>query len=163
LADLRRLDTTETNADPDGAGALTSGYDRDFREPIRVPDGSQIGAPARKERVSILVPCQVVAGEFEALRQLASGDDPSIRFTLAMHFRDLESMSLVDPDGTASLHVGTRLAAICSLAGDVVQTIPDPPGAYLVEARPVGWGLDMRAPKRNLLYCVFTSRERGVA
>lgn len=34
LAEITQLDTVATAADPDGAGALVSGYDSDFKETI---------------------------------------------------------------------------------------------------------------------------------
>jgi hypothetical protein len=159
LAELARLDTVATAADPDGAGPLTSGYDPDFKETVIVPATGERGADVRKEMEPIRIPCQVEVGVFAALQQLASGNSPDSKVTLVFHFRDLERMGLVDASTSdALLRVNDRLAAIYDLAGRLVQAIRTPPGLYATEVQPQSFGLGLC---RNLLLVTFEERELG--
>jgi hypothetical protein len=159
LAEIARLDTVATAADPDVGGPLASGYDPDFKETVVLGDaGSR--RDARREMPPVLVPCQVEVGAFETLRQLASGNSPDSRVTLVFHFRDLERMGLVDPaTGDALLRVNDRLVAIRDLGGALVQEVRTPPGLYATEVQPQSFGLGR---SRNLCLVVFDERELGV-
>jgi hypothetical protein len=164
LAELARLDTVATAADPDGPGPLVSGYDPDFKETVVFgePDGER--ADARKELPPVLLPCQVEVAVFEALQQLAAGNSPNSRIVLVFHFRDLERLGLVDEaTGEARLRINDRLVAIHTLRGQLVQRIRTPPGLYATEVQPQSFGLGL---SRNLLLVTFDEREvapRGTA
>ncbi len=156
LAELARLDTVATAADPDGPGPLTSGYDPDFKETVVLPSPGN----ARREQPPIRLPCQVEIGTFEALQQLASGASPNSKVVLVFHFRDLERVGLVDPaTKDALLRVNDRLVAIHDLDGNLVQAIRTPPGLYATEVQPQSFGLGLC---RNLLLVTFEERELGV-
>ena len=159
LAEIARLDTSATAADPDGAGPLASGYDPDFKETIVVeePTGRR---DARREMTPIRIPCQVEVGAFETLQQLAPGSSPSSRVTLVFHFADLERLGLVDAaTGDALLRVNDRLVAIYDMAGNLVQAVRTPPGLYATEVQPQSFGL---GGARNLLLVTLQSRELSV-
>jgi len=159
LAELARLDTLATAADPDGAGPLTSGYDPDFKETAVLEQGGR-RRDARQEMLPVRIPCQVEVGTFEALQQLAAGNSPDSRVTLVFHFRDLERRGLVDRfTGDALLRINDRLVAIRNLAGDLVQAVRTPPGLYATEVQPQSFGLGRH---RNLLLVTFEERELGV-
>lgn len=159
LAEIARLDTVATAADPDGAGPLTTGYDPDFKETVVLEDAG-VRRDARREMAPILVRCQVEVGAFEALQQLASGTSPSSQVTLVFHFRDLERMGLVDPaSGDSLLRVNDRLVAIRDLAGALVQAVRSRPGLYATEVQPQSFGLGR---SRNLLLVTFQERDLGV-
>jgi hypothetical protein len=159
LAEIARLDTVATAADPDAAGPFASGYDPDFKETVVVPSGPGRGVDARKEMPPVRIPCQVEVGAFEALRQLASGNSPDSRVTLVFHFRDLERMGLVDAGtGDALLRVNDRLVAIHDLDGNLVQAVRTPPGLYVTEVQPQSFGIGR---SRNLLLATVGSRELG--
>jgi len=159
LAELARLDTVATAADPDGPGPLTSGYDPDFKETVVIPTPVG-GQDARREQPPIRLRCQVEVGTIEALQQLASGASPNSKVTLVFHFSDLEQIGLVDPDtGDALLRVNDRLVAIRDLAGNLVQAVRTPPGLYATEVQPQSFGLGLC---RNLLLVTFDEREVGV-
>ncbi|MCU0658093.1 MAG: hypothetical protein MUF64_23365 [Polyangiaceae bacterium] len=160
LAELHRLDTQATAADPDGAGPLTAGYDPDFKEPVLVdPDDDGLGQSTRREHPAVQVPCQVEPEVFEALSMFASGNSPSSQVKLVFHFRDLERMALVDPaSGDALVRVWDRLGALFDRGGALVQRIRTPPGLYVTEARPIGFGLFRPRPQRNLLLVTFEPR-----
>lgn len=159
LAEIARLDTVATAADPDAAGPLASGYDPDFKETVVLEDAGE-RRDARREMPPILVRCQVEVGAFEALQQLAAGSSPNSQVTLVFHFRDLERMNLVDPaSGDALLRVNGRLVAIRDLAGNLVQAVRSRPGLYATEVQPQSFGLGR---SRNLLLVTFQERELGV-
>ena len=169
LADVHRLDTSaQALEDPDGAGPITGGYDPDFKEPVLVDlDDDGIGERIRKEHPAVRIPCQVEPDAFDALQEYASGNSPRSRLRLVFHFADLERMGLVDAaSGDALVRVGDRLGAIHDLAGELVQAVRTPPGLYVTEAKPIGFGLFMPRPRRNLLLATFEDREtaapRGV-
>ena len=162
LAELRRLDTAAmASTDPDGAGPLTGGFDPDFKEPVLVDrDGDGVAERERTELPAIRVPCQVDPKVFENLRMLASGDSPRSDISLVFHFKDLERMGLVDGDtGDALLRPGDRLGALYDKAGELVQEVRTPPGLYVSEARPIGFGRNMARPRRNLLLVAFEDRK----
>src|ERR1700754_863137 len=97
-AELAQLDTAATAADPAVPGPLVSGYDADFQEPVIAPDqaGADRSPDARRERPSIIVPCQVEVQSFGALNELVNGNSPRSHITLVFHFADLERLGLVD-------------------------------------------------------------------
>lgn len=162
LVDFEQLDTAAIEADPDGAGSLSSGYDEVFREPVKVlenPD-DQVGKTVRVEN-TLQVRAQIESVQFERLEQMISGDSPQGRFMLVLHFRDLEKAGLVDADGLAMIRKGDRLGAIRETDGTLVQNIPDPPGLYVNELLPRGMGLSLKKPKRNLLIVTLKARDQS--
>ena len=165
LADVARLDTAATAADPDGAGPLTSGYDPDFGESVRVAaegDGDDDGVPVRREHPPVRIPCQVETKVVDELRALGTGNAPRSRVDLVFHFRDLERLGLVDEaTGDALVRPGDRLVALHDRAGALVQAVRTPPGLYVTEARPVGFGLGLARPRRNLLLVAFEDRPQA--
>lgn len=154
LAEIHRLDTT-------GTGPLTSGYDPDFKEPVGVDSNDDgIGEPVRIEHLAVRVPCQVEPKTFEQLRMFAAGNSPRSRIELVFHFRDLKQLGLVDgATGDALVRPGDRLGALYDKAGALVQAVRTPPGLYVSEARPIGFGLHRPRPSRNLLLVAFEDRQ----
>ena len=159
LAELAQLDPTATAADPDGSGALTSGYDPDFQETVLLPTSRGPGQDARREKAPVRVPCQIEVQAFGELAEVATGNSPRSRLVLVFHFAELERLGLVDPiTGDARLRVGDRLVAIRDRrTGELVQAIRTPPGLYLIEPLPQ-FGLGGR---RNLLLATFGERALG--
>jgi hypothetical protein len=51
--------------------------------------------------------------------------------------------------GDALVRPGDRLAALYDKAGALVQAVRTPPGLYVTEARPTGFGLNMARPRRT--------------
>ena len=145
LAELARLDTSATRS--------AGGYDDDFREVTRTDsDGDGIGDFNRQEHAAIMVPCQVNNRTWEGFHRHDLGQDPKIDLVLIFHFDDLERMGLVQSSGIAAIHVGDRLVSIRDIeTEEVVQTVRNPPGLYVIEATPGGWGLNLARPTRNLL------------
>lgn len=159
LAEIAQLDTVATDADPDGQGPLTSGYDDDFKETVAYSAGAQPRVDARQEKPLLRIPCQVEVSTLETLEQLGSGASPHSRLTLVFHFEHLEQAGLVDPvTGTARLRVNDRLVAIYSCDSELVHSVRTPPGLYAIEVQPQSFGLGL---SRNLL--VVTFQERAVA
>lgn len=159
LAEIAQLDTVATDADPDGPGPLTSGYDDDFKETVAYSAGAQPRVDARQEKPLLRIPCQVEVSTLETLEQLGAGASPHSRLTLVFHFEHLEQVGLVDPvTGTARLRVNDRLVAIYSCDGELVHSVRTPPGLYAIEVQPQSFGLGL---SRNLL--VVTFQERAVA
>lgn len=75
-----------------------------------------------------------------------------------MHFLDLEDASLIDSvSGLPLIKKGDRLASLRRLDSSLIETIKNPPGAFVTEALPIaGLGND-----RNLLQVTFESRDQG--
>jgi hypothetical protein len=161
LAELAQLDTAATDEDPDGTGDHVSGYDDDFREPVRYSDGTEAGVDARKEADHIFVPCQIEPEVFDALNMIVSGDVPNAKLGLVFHYADLEQMGLVDATtGQPLIRKNDRLVAIRECDGTLIETIPDPPGLFATEPQSRGYGLS--GGKRNLLLVTFEDREHGL-
>jgi hypothetical protein len=166
LAEVARLDTRATEElDPDGPGPLTSGYDSDFKEAVLVDhDGDGIGERVRVEHPPVLIPCQIEPATFEALRMFPAGNAAASTLTLVFHFKDLEKLGLVDAEnGDAHIRPGDRLAAIYDRAGAFIQSIRTPPGLYVTEARPSGFGLGLTRPRCNLLLVQLSDRPLAAA
>ncbi|MCP4680461.1 MAG: hypothetical protein GY854_34250 [Deltaproteobacteria bacterium] len=164
LAELYRLDTLATaTEDPDGTGPLEGGYDPDFKESVLVDlDDDGIGERVRLEYPPVRIPCQVEPDTFDQLRMFASGNAPRSNIDLVFHFKNLEQMGLVDPDtGDALIRPGDRLAGIYDKIEALVQAVRTPPGLYVSEARPIGFGLNMARSRRNLLLVSFSDRQQA--
>lgn len=145
LAEWARLDSSGTRS--------AGGYDDDFLEINKTDtDGDGIGESNRVDHSLVRIPCQIESGPFMSEDDPhVLGPNPVIQRQLVHHFKDLERMSLVDSDGIALIKPGDQLVAIYDLYGTLVERIPDPPGLYVIEAEPRGWGISLRRPKRNLL------------
>jgi len=141
---------------------LSPGLDADFKEPA-LADGDDDGVPdkVRGEHTPIRVPCQIEPKTDDALRMFASGNAPHARAELIFHFADLERLSLVDANGEPLLGAGDRLATLYTRDGALVWRVPTPPGLFAIEVSPLGFGLPLRAPRRNLLRVVFEDRSSG--
>ena len=165
-ADIERLDTAATAADPDGAGPLESGYDDDFREPVIVPppSGSGRGTLVREESL-VNLPVQVEPVVMEQLEMLATGRSPTSMIRLVFHYRDLEVAGLVEAaTGRPLLRINDRLAAIRDYRTNaLIEAIPNPPGLFATQVQSRSFGLS--GLRRNLLLMTFEERqlsERGV-
>lgn len=159
LAQIYRLDTNLTAADPDGAGPLVSGYDPDFHEPVLLagPGGEGPGTTRRVESAPVLLPCQVEVGSVEKRQMFFSGNSPDQRLILVFHMKDLERLGFVDSVGRVGLHREDRLAAIYDKHGVLVRELPT--ALYASQVEPAEYGL---GSKQNLLTVYFDERETGV-
>lgn len=156
LAELRRLDT-------DAMATQPPGYDEDFKEPALLDtDGDGAGETYRREHPPVRVPCQVEPQTIEALRMTAAGNTPQSSLDLVFHFKDLERLGLVDSlTGEALIRPSDRLSGLFDTEGNLGWAIRTPPGLYVTEARPAGFGLFRRRPRRNLLIVSFNDRPQG--
>lgn len=159
MAELYRLDTAAMALGNPAAG-VPPGYDDDFKEAVLVDgDGDGVAEPLRREHPPVRIPCQVEPHTFEALHVTPSGNAPASEVELVFHFRDLERLSLVDAaSGDALVRPSDRLGGLYALDGALVQMVRTPPGLYVTEARPIGFGLNRRRPTRNLLLVAFQAR-----
>lgn len=163
LVVIGRLDTVKTRTeDPDGDGPLTGGYDDVFRAPHIVEDTTTGKRVEVREESIIQLPAQIEDRRGEGLQQLISGDSPQSAMVLTFHFIDLEKLGLVADDGVAKIHKNDRLIEIRRMcAGNpLVQEIRTPPGLYVVEVTPAGFGLE---GERNLLRVTLEERDIGTA
>ena len=164
LAVIHRLDRGGmTQPVRDGWRDHASGFDPDFKEPVRLDyaDDGQ-GEPLRREHPPVEIPCQVSPRRHERLEMQAGGASPRSQFELVMHFRDLAHLGLVDEKtGNAKISPGDRLDALLDLEKTPQLLIKNPPGLFVVEARPSGFGLGRR-PQRNLLIVTFGERRAAM-
>ena len=153
LAEIARVDR---DAMVLGAPAI----DPDFHEPVVLaPAPDAIGPLARHELPPVRVPCQVEPESVEALHMIGSGNEPSSRVQLVLHFRDLEERGLVDASsGCAAIAPGDRVSGFYDQAGALVQAVD----LYVVEARPLAFGFGLLRPRRNLLLLVLEARAASV-
>jgi hypothetical protein len=145
--------------DPDGAGALVSGFDEDFKEPVLVDtDNDGVSDFVRSEHDAVFAPCQVEPVANEVLQMSDAGNTPQTVIDLVFHMKDLERMGLVNTDGTPLIQNSDRLVSIRDRKGVVVQHFKNPPGLFVVESRPLGFGLGLHHSCRNLLFVKFRDR-----
>ncbi len=155
-AEVYPLDTQATAADPDGSGPLTSGYDDDFREPVKVssPAGGGPGTTVRKEGTPRRLPCQIEVGSREKMQMFFSGNSPDARLILVCHYKDLERMGLVSSTtGQPLLQNELRLEAFYNKCGSLVEKVKKPLFCNQVESSSYGLG-----HSRNLLLLYFEER-----
>lgn len=135
-------------------------FDPDFRErALSDDDGDGIDDRVREEHEPVSVPCQVEPKSWDELAPTAAGDSPKSDVALIFHFADLERLGLVDDQtGQALIQPGDRLGALREKRGELVQSIPNPPGLFVTEARSSGFGLNRGNPRRNLLFARFEAR-----
>ncbi len=148
-------------ADPDGAGPLTSGYDETFREPVSVlaQPIDQVGEVVREESI-ITFPAQIEPAMFERLEMFLGGQSPVSKFAIVTHYHDLETADLVDATtGQPKIQTNDRLSRIFDCNGDLVETIPDPPGLFVHQVQSRGFG---PVTTRNLLFIAFEDRKQSV-
>jgi len=163
LVEIAQLDALQTEADPDGAGILTSGYDDDFKETIPFDQPNAAGTVITRETTrkenTIFALAQVDTTFFERLQQLRSGNSPDLVVELTFHISDLECRELINSaTGDTTIKVDDRLVAIRDCDGALIQTIPTPPGLYATHVRPSAFmGRD-----RNLFVVTFEDRQVGV-
>lgn len=133
-------------------------FDPIFKEIRLTPTSDGLGAPSRVESTAIFLPIQFEPSSLRRLHQLASGDASTGRVIGIMHFLDLEDASLIDSvSGLPLIKKGDRLASLRRLDSSLIETIKNPPGAFVTEALPIaGLGND-----RNLLQVTFESRDQG--
>lgn len=145
---IAQLDTNATRA--------ASGYDDDFREFTLVDgDGDGIGEAQRVEKAEVTLMAQVATRHHEFADQAPHGQVPKTdNLELTFAFEDLEAAGLRAADGRALLVPGDRLVRIEDQNGNVVHTYPDPPGMFLIAARPSGF----LGQQPNLLVCTFADR-----
>ena len=156
LAELCRLDT-------DAMATEAPGYDVDFKEPALLDtDGDGAGETYRREHPPVRVPCQVEPQTIEALRMTPAGNTPQSSLDLVFHFKDLERLGLIDAlTGEPLIRPSDRLSGLFDTEGNLVWAVRTPPGLYVTEARPAGFGLFRRRPRRNLLIVSFNDRPSG--
>ena len=158
-AELHRLDPAAMSADPDGPGPLASGLDPDFHEPVVRDVATDRG---RRELPPVRVLCQVEPERQELLLMTPAGNAPLSRLGLVMHARDLDRRDLLDrATGEARLGPGDRLGGLYDLTGAPLHVIRTPPGLYVTEVRPIGFGLNRRKPTRNLFLVTFEDRPQA--
>lgn len=158
LARLLRVDRAATGDTP-AAGA---GFNPFLQEPVRISDGQeQFGVSSRQEKDAVDVPCQVNYARRDPTRMTPVGADVSEDLSLIFHFADLERLGLVKATGEADVGPGDRVSVILDRDGATVQEYPDPPGLYVVEATPHGFGLAaFGKATRNLLRVRVAPREQ---
>ena len=93
------------------------------------------------------------------MRPAPAGHTPRSSFALVFHFRDPEPPGLVAAASRdALIRPSDRVGALSARDGQLVQAVRTPPGLYVAEARPIGFGLHRRRPSRNLLLVSFQDR-----
>jgi len=163
LVTIAQLDAEATDEDVDGAGILTSGYDDDFKETIVFdqPDasGNTVTRGSTRQESNVCVYAQIDTTFFERLQQLRSGASPDSAIELTFHISDLEQRGLIDLDtGDTLLKVNDRLVSIADCQGNLIQTIPTPPGLYITHIRPSAF----MGRTRNLFVAQFEDRLQGL-
>lgn len=155
---IQRFQAVLFRVDPTTTAAVSGGgYDDIWNWTKPVNDGTQLGATSRREYAAVRVPCQIDRGATRADDQLTVGGQvmrPD--YILTMHEPDLFAASLIDTDGRPAIFQGDRIAAIETMAGQVVQTFANPPGLFVVGTERAGYGLNcFGTAKVNLLlvYC----------
>jgi hypothetical protein len=150
VAVWRIVDRAATAAVPGG------GYDRDFGGLAAVADGTQLGAPSRRELPAVRVRCQIdrdtQGGRLRDVALTRAGQQDTVALALTLDRQACISVGLCSADGAPLLAPGDRLEAIETTAGAVARAYPVPPGMYVTGVEDGGFGLTWGSPAQiNLL------------
>lgn len=166
---LGLLDTAAVAAtDPDGAGALTGGYDDEFREPRKWRASDQGSVPGKTVRVErrIRLYAQVEDDTNAMLEMGASGNTPQSQIGLVFHFQELEAAGAVHlASGKPIIHSpGARLISIDDpKTGELIESYEEAPGYWATQVKSMGFGLGLNlTSKRNLLLVIFQERDLSI-
>lgn len=150
LAEIHRLDLEVVNS--------LGGYDSVYKEIKLEPSADRLGTSARVEMAPIQIPIQFEPSSLRKLHMFANGDASTGRMVGVMHFQDLEDRALVHAtNGQALIKKGDRLGALYRTDGTLIETITNPPGAFVTDATPE----TTLSGYRNLLIVTFESRDEG--
>lgn len=147
VAVIARLDTATTAAVPGG------GYDPEFDTAIPVQDGSQLGAPSRREMADLRINCQLDRKSWGEQNLGRGGRQIVADIVLTLHWPDLENLGLIGTDGEPTLKKGDRIVRIETVKGAVEATFDNPPGMFITDFERAGHGqAPFGTPRTNLLY-----------
>lgn len=157
VAVLRRQDAAAT------AAVVGGGFDDLLNEEVPVDDGTQLGAPSRRDLPDLRVYCQIDRDpDMGRGVQGRGGGEARIDLLLVLHRPDLEAAGLLDATGGPALYRGDRLVQIETLYGELMQAYPDPPGMYVRDVEAAGYGLAaLGTPRFNLYYVTLRPNEQG--
>lgn len=150
LVELAQIDTAQTSA--------AGGYDDVWKAPrVEYSDEGRRQLSVRY-KPPIRLRAQVEQSSHKTQSQTAAGNAPLSRYTLVLHFADLERNGLVDSGtGEPTLRVNDTLRGIYTTSGKLVQTF-DPP-LFVVEVQTAGFGIGGR---RNLCLLMLADRAQAV-
>lgn len=137
-------------------------YDEGLREPSleRSDPDDRIGRRARRE-TTISCLGQINERNVEAMDMMLGGLGPQSDATITFHYNDLMDAGLIGDDGDPLVRINDRLLCVRTAdSGRAIYLPQDPPGLFIVEARPASFGFGADA-EWNLLKCRFMDRELG--
>jgi hypothetical protein len=148
---VRQLDTAEMDTQGE--------YDDLLREPLpKDPDGDGTDEPSRREKVAITIKVQVETNRDEMQMMGASGNISDSAYGLVPHMSELESLGLVDADGTLQIRPSDRLEKLVDKLGNVIRQFDRVP-LYCTHAKRIDGWINGRS---NLALLVFDERPAGV-
>ena len=155
LVDFELLDIPATEADPDGAGSLTTGYDDVYREPVVHTVGG-VRTEATQYGTVVQMRAQIEDKSWDMLTMGLNGNMPDNKTRLILHWRELEKKNLYDVvTGEPKIRVNDKVVAIRDRHGNLLLNL-DPP-LYVTEVK-THYGF---SATRNLLHVMLEDREKG--
>ncbi len=125
------------------------GYDDVLGGVRPVDDGTQTGAPGRREHAAVSLRCQVDRSRWGEQRVTPGGLFDVAEIVLTLSARDLATRGLLRADGVPRLTRGDRLIAIRQTDGTIYEAFDDVRVATIERA---GHGLSLRNPRPQLVY-----------
>jgi len=164
IAVVHRLNVPATASLHPYSGQST-GYDKDFREPITFDarrQGKTIRDNARSEYPAVRIPCQVEMNRFERLNQQPPGDAQQSGIQLVFHRLDLKRLKLFNTTSKEPLiKRNDRVSAIESPKHPGTPTVPiEPPGLFITEVQPASFGFGVDGT--DLFIAYLLNREVAV-
>lgn len=155
--DIARLDEAAT------AAVVGGGYDEDFKEPVPVDDGTQLGADSRRYHDVVTLTCQLDRDErWGDQRSTRGGNNVQADLVLVLHRGELERMGLIDANGAHVFRKGDKIIQLRTLKGAVQRNFDDPPGMFVESWDLAGHGLEaFGTPQQNLIYMYCKYDEKG--
>jgi len=128
-------------------------YDDIWRAPLPRADGTQTGAGRRRELAGVTLKCQLDRDDWGDRTLTAGGESDKADIVIVLRKDHLATAGLMKADGLPKLHVGDRVDRILQLNGAIAMDFPVPPGMWIKDVEPAGYGLAFfGTPEINLFY-----------
>ena len=143
-------------------GVSGGAYDDVLGAPLPQDDGTQTGSARRRELAGVTLKCQLDREDWGKRTLTAGGESDKADIVIVLKKDHLTVAGLMGTNGLPTLHVGDRIDKILQLDNVVAMDFPHPPGMWINEVEPAGYGLAFfGVPEINLFY-LHCSKDRTI-
>jgi len=137
-------------------------YDDVWGAPTPTADGTQTGADSRRELAPITQLCQLDRQEWGKRTLTAGGESDVSDIVIELRKDHLEAAGLMGSNGLPLIHIGDRIDRILQRDGTVAMDFPHPPGMWVNEVEPLGYGLTYFGTAEINLFALHCKKDREI-